>query len=726
VKRKTTKQSAKPAGKIKRESPPPPEKPLHWLVIHGARQNNLKNITVPFPLGTLSAVTGVSGSGKSSLVNEILWASLARSLHRASVQIGAHDRIEGVEYLNKVIKVDQQPIGQTPTSNPATYTGVFDQIREIFAQLPESKVRGYSARRFSFNVPGGRCEKCEGAGQLKIEMHFLPDVWITCDACGGKRYDAQTLAVQFRGKNIADVLDMTCSEAAELFGNIPYIRRTIQTLCDVGLDYITLGQSAPTLSGGEAQRVKLAAELARPDTGRTLYLLDEPTTGLHFDDLQNLLNVLHRLVDLGNTVIVIEHNLDIIKNADWIVDLGPEAGHEGGCLVFAGTPEELVETAVCRPPAAAKNGKRRPHDPPNSAVCSHTAQALLPVFENAAFADRTHEKPAAPPPAQAKLTDIPELGSDVQMPWEKDGRRWHTKDRVSRSGQPICWDGQILEMLVARIEQTKLLTVNWNSRSVVEITGPIKTAGWFLHALTSEEYLLKVKIRVPRNTFNKTALIQRLDLKPLNDIEEIPLYGIEPRVRVSQKGKFQEIELKIAGIAEIDRKEFWDFLDMSVEEFARFEEKVKPADLMPWKLLGEKWHHLPKGLIGGTKLHWDISLVKDAFDLINGIAPDLRSVMTNKVMVSFRRRKRAGRSSANTANRNLPVAVVHTKRVDALYIEIYVAKNSVTLGQIRNIGKEPFVIGSHAGYDILLFKFTEKKELKNEQFQKLLRETLVF
>jgi excinuclease ABC subunit A len=316
---------------------------LNWLCIRGARHNNLKNIDVPFPLGTFSVVTGVSGSGKSSLINDILWKSLAKTLHRANTQSGTHDSLEGIEFLNKVIRVDQQPIGLTPTSNPATYTGAFDLIRDLFAQLPEARVRGYSARRFSFNVSGGRCEKCEGAGQLKIEMHFLPDVWITCDACEGKRYDAQTLTVLYRDKSIADVLEMTCGEAVELFNSVPSIRRMIQTLCDVGLYYIALGQSAPTLSGGEAQRVKLAAELARPDTGRTLYLLDEPTTGLHFDDLQNLLNVLHRLVDLGNTVVVIEHNLDVIKNADWIVDLGPEAGNEGGNLVFAGTPEELIE-----------------------------------------------------------------------------------------------------------------------------------------------------------------------------------------------------------------------------------------------------------------------------------------------------------------------------------------------------------------------------------------------
>ncbi|MBN1912483.1 MAG: excinuclease ABC subunit UvrA, partial [Pirellulales bacterium] len=284
-----------------------------WLDVIGARHHNLKNIDVQIPLGTLTVIAGPSGSGKSSLVDDIIFAELARTLHRAKGFAGAHDTIRGVEQINKVIRVDQQPLGQTPTSNAATFTGVFDLIRSLFAQLPESRMRGYTPRRFSFNVPGGRCEKCEGNGQLKIEMHFLPDVWIECDACGGRRYDAETLDVRFHGQSIADVLDMSCGEAICLFASIPKIRRILQTLCDVGLDYLSLGQPAPTLSGGEAQRVKLAAELSRPDTGNTLYLLDEPTTGLHFDDLAKLLDVLNRLVDLGNTVVVIEHNLDVIK-----------------------------------------------------------------------------------------------------------------------------------------------------------------------------------------------------------------------------------------------------------------------------------------------------------------------------------------------------------------------------------------------------------------------------
>ncbi len=271
-----------------------------------------------------------------------------------------------------MIRVDQQPLGQTPTSNPATFTGVFDLIRTLYAQLPEARLRGYTPRRFSFNVAGGRCEKCEGNGQLRIEMHFLPDVWVECDTCGGRRYNPETLAVRYHGRSIADVLDMSCGEAVRLFENIPKIRRPLQTLCDVGLDYLTLGQPAPTLSGGEAQRVKLAAELSRPDTGRTLYLLDEPTTGLHFDDMAKLLDVLNRLVDLGNTVVVIEHNLDVIKTADWVIDLGPEAGADGGYVVAAGTPEGIV--AHCE----TASGSSR-----NSAACgfaSHTARRWPPCW----------------------------------------------------------------------------------------------------------------------------------------------------------------------------------------------------------------------------------------------------------------------------------------------------------------------------------------------------------
>lgn len=313
-----------------------------FLKIIGASEHNLKNIDVSIPIGLFTCVTGVSGSGKSTLISDILTRSLKRHFYSSIEEPGKHLRIEGVEYLDKVIEIDQSPIGRTPRSNPATYVKVFDDIRKVFSETREARLRGYKPGRFSFNVPGGRCENCRGDGQIKIEMHFLPDVYIVCDVCKGKRYNNETLQVKFKGKNIAEVLDMSVEEALEFFKDIPSIKRKLQTLYDVGLGYIKLGQPATTLSGGEAQRVKLAAELSKVATGKTLYLLDEPTTGLHFDDINKLLSVLQRLVDQGNTLIVIEHNLDVIKCADWIIDLGPEGGEKGGYLVFSGPPEEII------------------------------------------------------------------------------------------------------------------------------------------------------------------------------------------------------------------------------------------------------------------------------------------------------------------------------------------------------------------------------------------------
>ncbi len=315
----------------------------NWLTVRGARENNLKNVTVSFKQGAFNVVTGVSGSGKSSLVNEILYKRLASELNRASEHAGKHDGVDGMETLDKVINIDQAPIGRTPRSNPATYTGVFNDIRELFATTNDARMRGYAAGRFSFNVKGGRCEACQGDGILKIEMHFLPDVYVPCEVCKGKRYNRETLEVQYKGKNISDVLHMTVEEGVDFFQNVPRIARKLQTLYDVGLGYIQIGQPATTLSGGEAQRVKLATELSKRSTGKTVYILDEPTTGLHTADVQQLLHILQRLTDAGNTVIVIEHNLDVIKSADYVVDLGPEGGNRGGTVVVTGTPEEVAE-----------------------------------------------------------------------------------------------------------------------------------------------------------------------------------------------------------------------------------------------------------------------------------------------------------------------------------------------------------------------------------------------
>jgi excinuclease ABC subunit A len=329
------------------------------ITLLGARENNLKNLDVVFPLGVMTVVTGVSGSGKSTLVNDILYRALAQKLYRSREEPGIHKTISGTENIDKVIRIDQSPIGRTPRSNPATYTGVFAQIRDLYAMLPESRERGYKPGRFSFNVSGGRCEACQGEGQRRIEMNFLPDVYVLCELCGGKRYNHETMAVKYKGQSIADLLEMPVSDALPILENIPQVRQKLQTLVDVGLGYLHLGQSAVTLSGGEAQRIKLARELSKRQTGKTMYLLDEPTTGLHFDDVKKLLEVLHRLTDLGNTVMIIEHNLDVIRNADWIIDLGPEGGEEGGRIVAQGTPEQV-----------ARNKK------------SYTGQALAGHFSN--------------------------------------------------------------------------------------------------------------------------------------------------------------------------------------------------------------------------------------------------------------------------------------------------------------------------------------------------------
>lgn len=319
-----------------------PVDPKRKLVVKGAKENNLKDIEVEIPLGLFVSVTGVSGSGKSTLVNDILYTTLANKLNGARLVPGRHRTVTGVDQLDKVVHVDQSPIGRTPRSNPATYTGVFDKVRALFAETSEAKVRGYQQGRFSFNVKGGRCENCSGDGTITIEMNFLPDVYVPCEICHGARYNRETLEVHYKGKTIAEVLDMPIEIAHEFFESVPTIARYLKTLCDVGLGYVRLGQSAPTLSGGEAQRVKLATELQRRSTGRTIYVLDEPTTGLHFEDVNKLLGVLKRLVETGNTVVVIEHNLDVIKSSDWVIDMGPEGGFRGGMVVAEGTPEQVA------------------------------------------------------------------------------------------------------------------------------------------------------------------------------------------------------------------------------------------------------------------------------------------------------------------------------------------------------------------------------------------------
>ena len=699
---KRSKLSKQPATKKANLNTPTPELPpsSQRLRIIGARHNNLKNINVDFPLGALTAVTGVSGSGKSSLVNEILYNQLSRTLHRSSAIAGSHDRIDGISYVNKVIRVDQSALGNSPTSNPATYTGAFDLIRQLFSQLPESKLRGYNARRFSFNVAGGRCEECEGAGQRCIEMHFLPDVWVTCETCNGKRYNPDTLAVKYRDKSIADVLEMSCAEARDLFGNIPKIRRVLQTLCDVGLDYVTLGQSAPTLSGGEAQRVKLAAELARPDTGRTLYLLDEPTTGLHFDDLAKLLGVLHRLVDMGNTVVVIEHNLDVIKQADWIIDVGPEAGKTGGQIIATGTPEMVVE-------AQKKHKKMK----------SHTAIALDPVLDEGPHEERKIFDPHAAEKSSKDDIDLDKVGEDAQMPWEANGARWHTQDRVARDGSAVEWDGRILARLEERIQELgEFAPTNWNHRSVVEITGTKKSDGWFFHALTGERWLLKLKFRTAKRTFQRDDLVVGLDLKPLNDLDDIEAYGSKQRVKCKNlTGPWQEVQIAVHNWKEIDTPVFWEFLEKAISGFDKHvhRDEKKPEDVMPWKVLGQKWHLAKKGFSPGKKIAWEYELLEDLLDMVAENSPEGEYLWNNKVLVH---RMVAGQST--------PWATVVTKRAENIELALNGPKGAWQLGQFASLAPETELDDRRDDRDTIRLRYRDASELDRDELESFVQEHL--
>ncbi|HEV3168416.1 MAG TPA: excinuclease ABC subunit UvrA, partial [Isosphaeraceae bacterium] len=532
------------------------------IIIQGARHHNLQNVDVPIPLGIVTVVTGVSGSGKSSLIEDVLWKAAAKALHRAKVTPGAHDKIDGLDRVDKVISVDQSPIGNTPTSTPATYSGVFDLIRELYSKLPESKVRGYTPRRFSFNQSGGRCESCEGAGQRRIEMHFLPDVWVTCDACGGARYTAETLAVKFRGKTISDVLDMKIDAALDLFSSVPKIRKILQTLHDVGLGYVPLGQAAPTLSGGEAQRVKLAAELARPDTGRTLYILDEPTTGLHVDDVRKLLDVVHRLADLGNTVVIIEHNLEVIKTADWVIDLGPEAGAEGGRIVAMGPPEQVA-----------------------SAKASLTGVILKDILAAGPHEERPRFDPkAAAKQAIAEATRKPktddELGPNVKMPWQVDGRRWHTLDRIARTGRPPKWDGNLLAQVVDRIhELADFEPTNWADRILVKVTGK-KRKDPFFQATTSQEWVVTLRFHVRKNAFKLEALSRSLGLVPFDEATPPVLSDAKRLVVMNSRGPSQEVHITCHTAQDVQSPAFEAFLKKAVASYQSMTQsgKIVTAD----------------------------------------------------------------------------------------------------------------------------------------------------
>ncbi len=690
------------------------DRSTRWLTIQGAAHHNLKKIEASIPLEKLVAVTGPSGSGKSSLINDILFAALASRLHRVAMTPGAHEGLVGIEHINKVIRVNQQPLGNSPASNPATYTGVFDLIRELFAYLPESKVRGYTPRRFSFNAAGGRCDACEGNGQKCIEMHFLPDVWIPCEACGGARYNAETLQVRYHGHSISDVLNLSSEDALKLFQNLPKIRRILQTLVDVGLDYLTLGQSAPTLSGGEAQRVKLAAELARPDTGRTLYLLDEPTTGLHFDDLRKLLEVLQRLVDLGNTVVVIEHNLDVVKSADWVIDLGPEAGADGGQIVVAGTPEQIVaEAGRPRGESTRRSRSARPR------LRSYTAEALAPVLKSGSYQERLpldHSQTAATPDQSMEL-DVSQLGQDARMPWEVDGPTWHTESRVGRRGEPCQWDGRILREVEQRIQRTgKFAPTNWNARTIVEISARETSRGWFLHAITGEAWLLKLKFRVARNTFRRDALETALPLKSLNEMDSLPIYGNEPRVKCKNlRGPWQEVEIRLHAWEEANTPAFWGFLKQAILGFETLQGRVaaNPDEYTPWRKLGERWHFSRKGFPPGKPVMWPPEVLEDLCELLQEKAPHGQFLWNNQQVVHM-----------FLKDQREPWATIYTKRLSDVELVLTGPKGRVALGRVEQLGRVRELDGGHQQRDLIKLKFRSPSDLGRGDLAEFLQEHL--
>ena len=656
-----------------------------WLTVHGARQHNLKEIDAAFPLGRLTCVTGVSGSGKSTLVSEVLYNALAARIHRANVVPGGHERISGIEFIDKVINVDQAPIGNSPTSNPATYTGVFDAIRELYATLPLSKIRGYTANRFSFNRPGGRCEECQGMGQKCIEMHFLPDVWIECENCRGTRFVPETLEVRFRGKSISDVLSMPIAEAASLFENIPRVRRMLQTLEDVGLGYLRFGQPAPTLSGGEAQRVRLAAELGRPSTGKTLYILDEPTTGLHFDDLKKLLTVLHRLVDLGNTVICIEHNLDVIKTADWVIDLGPEAGDAGGYVVAAGPPEAV---------AAAKE--------------SHTGASLKPILAQGPLAPREVYDPGRN--AEREFTPQPaiDLGEQVHMPWEIDGRKWHTDDHRDAKGEQVQWDTKVLLWLSETSESVGgLAPTDWNHRTRVEIKAE-NTSLWFCHILTGFRDLLEVAIRVPHGTFSEQKLSTMLQIKTLDERGDLPIYGQWNRVRIrSLTTGWDDIRLSLRDFKDIRKSEFRAFLKTAVVAYLRkaTELRLQPEKQHPWKAEGQQWHLSQKSMSRRQVAQWKPSLLLTLIGRLKSLQPDLILDWGSKTAVML-----------STPGQKKTIGKIVTNMGRGLRIELRSPKNVVTPAQVDRLG-EDVEIRPYPNDDWLIFWVRSLTNIDVEQLR---------
>ncbi|HTU92609.1 MAG TPA: excinuclease ABC subunit A, partial [Gemmataceae bacterium] len=509
------------------------------------------------------------------------------------------------------------------------------------------------------------------------------------------RYNPETLAVRYKEHSIADVLSMRVHEALELFGNLPKIRRVLQTLADVGLDYLSLGQAAPTLSGGEAQRVKLAAELARPSTGRTLYILDEPTTGLHFDDIHKLLEVLNRLVDLGNTVIVVEHNLDVIKTADWIIDLGPEAGPAGGRIVVQGTPEEVAKATGI----------------------SHTAAALAPVLKAGPHVERPRFDPYAAEAPRADDMELEAVGKDAAMPWEADGRRWHTVERVTSEGKPCRWEGHILDWIDERVhEQGEFSETVWNQRSVVEIAAPVRTQGWFLHAMTGQEWLLRLVFRVEKNRFKDADLVRRLGIRPLNETPGLEVYGSENRVwTTAHKGPWQSVTVLIHRLSEIDTPAFREFLAEAAASFHNNLKRLrtKPEDVMPWKINGERWHLGEKGFPPGKKVRWERSLLSRLLQLVREVEPgievrwDARDAITLRV---------PGVSRA--------WAQWRTKKAVALECHFLGKKGQFNLSQIEHLGVAPNIGTQRKDSDVLSLHFQKIDQEQANRLKELLAEHL--
>lgn len=726
-----------------------------WIELTGARQNNLRQGELHIPLGAFTCVTGLSGSGKSSLVMETLARAVSRKLTRSGEAPGPHDELRGTEKLNKVILVDQSPLGSTPASNPATYTGVWEPIRDLFTRIPEAKIRGFKPARFSFNRPGGRCDDCEGMGQKKIEMHFLPDVWVECTTCRGKRFNKETLAVTYKDHSIADVLNMSIGQALELFGNIPKIRAPLATLAAIGLDYLTLGQSAATLSGGEAQRVKLAAELARPNNGQTLYILDEPTTGLHFDDILKLMKVLMSLVEQGNTVVVIEHNLDVIKTADWVVDLGPEAGVDGGWIVAEGTPEDVVAQAAYYAQAMSsskseirnskleKAGKsqkladfefrasgfefasqqwaatRRNHYIAATKrpvpIRSWTGELLAPIIENEARGEIEIFRAEEAAKKQVGDIDLRHVGKETDTPWKTDGRRWHTQDRLSHTGLPCRWEGSALEHVIDSLAQrSELAPVNWNHRSVVEVMSTEKTGGWFLHAQTADEWLLTLKFRVKKGTFDEATLQKQLPLKPLDQLDELPVYGRGDRVKVKNlKGPFQEVTITVHWLREIDTPAFQKFLTAAINSYGQQASAAALVigDLAPWKVLGRKWHLSRKGFPSAKRVDWEAETLDQLFTLIEGIATGGTVEWGGKQTVTWTR-----------DGEEKPAIEVHTKRRTSIDLELYGPAGRFGLGHISSLGETREVSTSRDGRQVVQLSLITAEQVQDSALKKFLKE----